>query len=53
MIEVSRPLGEGKMILLQVGPGHGYMLTVAGFNRALSTLGDSMYDLNGVKFSTK
>jgi len=41
----------------EVGPGHGYMLTVAGFNRALSTLGDSMTDIgdgmNGVKFSTK
>ena len=44
---------------MQVGPGDGYRLTVAGFNDALSTLGDSMItsdsdlNLNGMKFSTK
>ena len=37
----------------QVGPGEGYVLTVGGFNDALSTLGDSMYYSNGMKFSTK
>ena len=55
-------------MLLQVGPGdygdynsygdsfgeqYGYELTVGGFNDALSTLGDSMYWNNGMKFSTK
>ena len=30
------------MMLLQVGPGDNYTLTVRGFNDALSTLGDSM-----------
>ena len=29
-------------MLLQVGPGDNYTLTVRGFNDALSTLGDSM-----------
>ena len=52
-----RILGEGKMKMLQVGPGHGYMLTVEGFNRTLSTLGDAMTDIydgmNGMKFSAK
>ena len=38
----------------QVGPAaDGYVLTVGGFNDALSTLGDSMYINNGMKFSTK
>ena len=48
------------MMTLQVGPGDDYMLTVGGFNDALSTLGDSMTssyyvacNLNGKKFSTK
>ena len=47
------------MMVLQVGPGDDYMLTVGGFNDALSTLGDSMTsglwneNLNGMKFSTK
>jgi len=41
----------------EVGPGHGYKLTVEGFNRTLSTLGDAMTDINdgmnGMKFSAK
>ena len=41
------------MMLLQVGPGDDYELTVGGFNEAKSTLGDSMYSINGMKFSTK
>ena len=47
------------IIMLQVGPGDDYMLTVVGFNETLSTLGDSMItnissaNLNGMKFSTK
>ena len=49
------------MMMIQVGPGDDYMLTVGGFNDALSTLGDSMtsslwgksYNLIGMKFSTK
>ena len=45
-------------ILLQVGPGHDYTLTVGGFNDALSTLGDSMVtgsvsNQNGMRFSTR
>ena len=46
-------------LMLQVGPGDDYMLTVGGFNTGLSTLGDSMItshswaNLNGMKFSTK
>ena len=48
-------------ILLQVGPGDDYVLTVDGFNDTLSTLGDSMitsnsdsnWNLNGMMFSTK
>ena len=42
---------------MQVGPGDGYVLTVGGFNYALSTLGDSILhrggNANGMKFSTK
>ena len=45
------------MTMLQVGPGCGYMLTVEGFNRTLSTLGDAVTNINdgmnGMKFSTK
>ena len=41
------------MMLLQVGPGDDYVLTVGGFNDAKSTLGDSMLHDNGMKFSTK
>ena len=40
-------------MLFQVGPGDDYVLTVKGFNDALSTLGDSMNYHNGMKFSTK
>ena len=47
--------------MIQVGPEEGqYVLTVEGFNDALSTLGDSFENtassgakLNGVKFSAK
>ena len=43
---------------MQVGPGDGYVLTVGGFNKALSTLGDSLArsglgSANGMKFTTK
>ena len=48
------------MMMIQVGPGDDYTLTVGGFNDDLSTLGDSMIkgsrsrdNLNGMKFSTK
>ena len=48
------------LMLLQVGPGDDYTLTVEGFNDALSTLGDSMirhstsvHNLNGMRFSTR
>ena len=41
------------MMMMQVGPGDGYVLTVGGFNKALSTLGDSMAYHNGMKFTTK
>ena len=40
--------------MMQVGPEDGqYVLTVEGFNDALSTLGDSMKTHNGMKFSAK
>ena len=41
------------MLVIQVGPGDDYILTVGGFNDALSTLGDSMWFNNRTKFSTK
>ena len=41
------------MMLLQVGPGDGYELTVGGFNKAKSTLGNDMTYNTGAKFSTK
>ena len=41
------------LISTQVGAGDDYVLTVAGFNAALSTLGASMTYHNGMKFSTK
>ena len=48
------------MMMIQVGPGDDYVLTVGGFNYALSTLGDSMThysdsgtNINGMKFTTK
>ena len=40
-------------MLLQVGPGDNFVLTVGGFNDAISTLGDSMRFANQMKFSTK
>ena len=42
-------------MLMQVGPGDDYVLTIGGFNAALSTLGDSMtsHSLNGMGFTTK
>ena len=45
--------------LMQVGPGDDYVLTVGGFNDALSTLGDSLVtrysgdSMNGRMFTTK
>ena len=41
------------LISTQVGAGDDFVLTVTGFNAALSTLGDSMGYSNGAKFSTK
>ena len=47
------------MMMIQVGPGDDYKLTVEGFNYTLSTLGDSLSpyvyggNLNRMKFSTK
>ena len=41
------------IIMMQVGPGDDYLLTVGGFNHAESSLGDSMAYNNGMKFSTK
>ena len=48
-------------MLLQVGPGDDYVLTVGGFNDVKSTLGNSLSgqtipgrgNLKGMKFSTK
>ena len=46
-------------MMMQVGPGDSYLLTVGGFNGALSTLGDGMtpssshWNINGMRFSTK
>ena len=45
--------------VMQVGPGDDYVLTVGGFNDALSTLGDSLVtrysgdSMNGRMFTTK
>ena len=44
---------DNLMMMLQVGPGDDYTLTVRGFNNVLSTLGDSMFYNNRTKFSTK
>ena len=47
------------LMLLQVGPGDDYVLTVGGFDTTLSTLKDMNNDghvswnANGMKFSTK
>ena len=41
------------MILVQVGYGEGYQLTLGQFNRTLSTLGDSFTYNNGMNFTTK
>ena len=41
-------------LMIQVGPGDDYILTVGGFNNTgLSTLGDSMSSNNGMKFTTR
>jgi len=37
----------------EVGPGDRYEITVEWFNSALSTIGDSLTALNGMKFSAK
>ena len=42
-----------KMMMVQVGPGDNYVLTVGGFNDTLSTLGDSFTYDSGMKFTTK
>ena len=42
------------IIIIQVGPEDGgYALTVTEFNTGLSTLGDSMSYIGGMKFSAK
>ena len=40
------------LILLQVGPGDGYVLSAYGFNSALSNIYDALDHHNGMKFST-
>ena len=53
---VNRAEKDCTSITTQVGAGDDYVLTVAGFNAALSTLGDSLvthHNINGMKFSTK
>ena len=51
-------------MIMQVGPGDDYVLTVGGFNAEVSTLGDAFtrntngvpsprWNHNGMKFSTK
>ena len=40
------------IITMQVGPGDGYVLTVGGFNDALSTLGDSLVGSGGSSSSS-
>ena len=56
-IDIASDLASEDQIrknLIQVGPADGYVLTLGGFNAALSTLGDAMSaDANGMKFSTK
>ena len=41
------------MLMVQVGQGDDFVLTVGGFNKGLSTLGDSMTYHNGTGFTTK
>ena len=52
------------LMIMQVGPGDDYVLTVGGFNAEVSTLGDAFtrntngvpsprWNHNGMKFSTK
>ena len=47
------------MVLIQVGPGDGYKLTVELFDTFLSTLGDSMitknrgFRMDEMKFTTR
>ena len=41
------------MLMVQVGQGDDFVLTVGGFNKGLSTLGDSMKHNNGQNFSTR
>ena len=56
-IDIASDLASEDQIrknLIQVGPADGYVLTLGGFNDALSTLGDAMSaDANWMKFSTK
>ena len=59
MCSRTKVLDGDDEIMMQVGPGDDYVLTVGGFNDNLSTLGDSMitpwsdYNLNGMRFSTR
>ena len=55
-LSVNRVEKDCISISTQVGAGDDYVLTIAGFNAALSTLGDDLlagYNINGQKFSTK
>ena len=58
MTQPSGPLYLWQCLIMQVGPGDAYTLSVSGFNKAKSTLGDSMISdnggwiLNGMKFTT-
>ena len=40
-------------MVVQVGQGDDFVLTVGEFNKGLSTLGDSMTYHNGMGFTTK
>ena len=40
------------LILLQVGPGDGYVLSAYGFNSGLSNIYNALDIHNGKKFST-
>ena len=59
MMMMTMMMNMNMMMMMQVGPGDDYVLTIGGFNDALSTLGDAMtssnsaLNLNGMKFTTK
>ena len=63
MSTIAKMMTMFTMMMIQVGPGDDYMLTLGGFNDALSTLGDSIivsssstfssWDVSGMKFTAK